>query len=297
MKGPKAKRICRRLVIFFWALGATLLVGPPMLEGKTFVFPEMSGWKIPENPQLFSPVTLYEYINGAADLYLSYEFQDLNVAEYRDEKKAAVTVEIYRHENPTQAFGIYSQERLANAKFLDIGAQGYQEPMVLNFVTGPYYVKINGYNTGADDEKTMLTFGRKVEEMLGEKTSLPGILSSFPQEGKKKNTEKFISKNFLGYSFFHSGFTADYERSGKKFKIFVIEGNDQGDCRSMMEKYLKQTNSQDKKASEGAYRLKDHYHGEVDLFWKGKFIWGILDLEDPTLRSQYLKQFEDIVKN
>lgn len=268
-----------------------------MLEGKTFVFPEMSGWKIPEKPQLFSPATLYEYINGAADLYLSYEFQDLNVAEYRDEKKAAVTIEIYRHKNPTQAFGIYSQERLANAKLLDLGAQGYQEPMVLNFVAGPYYVKINGYNTGAEDEKTMLTFGRKVEEMLGEKNSLPGILSFFPQEGKKKNTEKFIFKNFLGYSFFHSGFTADYERSGKKFKIFVIEGNDQGDCRSMMEKYLKQTGNEGKKASEGAYRLKDHYHGEVDLLWKGKLIWGILDLEDPGLRSQYLKQFEDIVKN
>ncbi len=59
-----------------------------------------------------------------------------------------------------------------------------------------------------------------------------------------------------------------------------------------MEKYLKQTGNQGKKASEGAYRLKDHYHGEVDLFWKGKFIWGILDLEDPALRSQYLKEFE-----
>ncbi len=295
MKGPPSKKNGRRLFIFFWALGAALLWGTPMVEGKTFVFPEMSGWRIPEKPQVFSPKTLYEYINGAADLYLSYEFQDLNVAEYRDDKKAAVTIEIYRHKNPTQAFGIYSQERLANANFLAIGAQGYQEPMVLNFVTGPYYVKINGYNTGTEDEKIMLTFGRKVEEMLGEKTSLPGILSSFPQEGKKKNTEKFISKNFLGYSFFHSGFTADYERSGKKFKIFVIEGNDPEDCRSMMEKYLKQTNNQEK-ASERAYRLKDRYHGEVDLFWKGKFIWGILDLEDPALRSQYFKQFEDIVK-
>ena len=64
----------------------------------------------------------------------------------------------------------------------------------------------------------------------------------------------------------------------------------------MMEKYLKQTNNEGKKASEGAYRLKDHYHGEVNLFWKGKFIWGILDLEDPALRSQYLKEFEGLGK-
>lgn len=293
--GGNLQVTCRTLFVFFVALGAAFLWGTPMVEGKTFVFPEMAGWRILEKPQTFSPKNLYEYINGAADLYLSYEFQELNMAEYRNEKKATVTVEIYRHKNPTLAFGIYSQERLANAKFLDIGAQGYQEPMVLNFVTGPYYVKINGYNTGAEDEKIMLTFGRKVEEMLGGKTPLPNILSSFPQEGKKKNSEKFISKDFLGYSFFHSGFTAEYELSGKKFKIFVIEGQVQDDCRAMMEKYLSQTGNRGK-VSEGPYRLKDKYHGEIDLFWKGRFIWGILDLGDPSLRSKYLQEFENRVK-
>jgi len=262
-------------------------------DGKTLVFPEMSGWKQDGKPQVFSPRTLYEYINGAADLYLTYDFQDLNVAEYKGEGKAAVTVEVYRHGNPTQAFGIYSQERMAGARFLDLGAQGYQEPNVLNFLTGPYYVKINGYSTGPEDERILLAFGRKMEEILGGKSSLPEILSSFPREGLKKNTEKFISKNFLGYSFLHSGYTADYEVGGKKFKIFVIEGQEGGDCRGMLEKYLQQTGSGGKAVAEGPHRLKDRYHGDVDLFWQGKRIWGIVDLNDPDLRSKFLRAFED----
>jgi hypothetical protein len=291
MEGSKTKRSFLPFFVLSCALGFVLFLRPPALDGKTVDFPEMSGWKQDGETQVFSPNNLYEYINGAADLYLAYEFQDLQVAEYKGEKKAGVTVEVYRHKNPTQAFGIYSQERLANATFLDIGAQGYQEPMVLNFVAGPYYVKINGYNTGAEDEKTLLTFGRKVEGILGGKSSLPGILSSFPQEGKKKNSEKFISKNFLGYSFLHSGFTADYELPGKKFKVFVIEGVNQADCRGMVEKYLAQTKSQ-AKPIEGTLRLKDPYHGEVDLLWKGRFIWGVLDLDDPALRSRYLQELE-----
>jgi hypothetical protein len=128
--------------------------------------------------------------------------------------------------------------------------------------------------------------------MLGGKTSLPGILSSFPQEGKKRNTEKFISKNFLGYSFFHSGYTADYELSGRKFKIFVIAGRGAENCREMMEKYLEKIGGKEKRVSEGLYQLTDPYHGEVDLFWKGKFIWGILDLTDPDLRTRYLQELE-----
>ncbi len=291
MDGFKLTRSVRFLLLLSWVAGAAFLFHPVVLEAKTIPFPQMEGWQQPEKPQLFSPETLYEYINGAADLYLTYEFQDLNVAEYRNAKKASVTIEIYRHGNPTQAFGIYSQERLANARFLDIGAQGYQEPMVLNFVTGPYYVKINGYETGPEDEKTLLSFGRKVEAILGGKSSLPAILSSFPQEGKKKNSEKFISKNFLGYSFLHSGFTADYEAAGKKFKIFIIQGKNQGDCKDMMEKYLARTKNE-AKAAEGPYRLKDPYHGQLELFWKGSHIWGVLDLDDAALRSRYIKEVE-----
>ena len=264
-----------------------------MGEEKTLVFPQVDGWKQDGEPQVFFPRTLYEYINGAADLYLTYEFQDLNVMEYKGGGKAAVTVEVYRHGDSSQAFGIYSQERLANARFLDIGAQGYQEPNVLNFVAGPYYVKINGYNTGAEDERTMLAFGRKMEGIQGGRSPLPKTLSSFPREGMKKNTEKFVSKDFLGYSYLHSGYTADYEVGDKKFKIFVIEGKDAGDCRGMMEKYLKQTENEGKTVSEGAYRLKDRYHGDVDLFWKGRLIWGILDLNDPELQSKFLKAIED----
>jgi hypothetical protein len=150
MNGLKSKSTFRLLLVLSWLLGGTLWGGAATGEEKTLVFPEMGGWKQDEKPQVFSPRTLYEYIDGAADLYLTYEFQDLNVAEYKGGGKAAVTVEVYRHGDSTQAFGIYSQERLANARFLDIGAQGYQEPNVLNFVAGPYYVKINGYSTGAE---------------------------------------------------------------------------------------------------------------------------------------------------
>ena len=293
MKGQKSKNAFRLLLVLGCLLGGALFPGASTGEGKTLVFPEMTGWRQDGKAQVFSPRTLYEYINGAADLYLTYEFQDLNVGEYKGEGKAAVTVEVYRHGNPTQAFGIYSQERLANARFLDIGAQGYQEPNVLNFIAGPYYVKVNGYSTGTEDERIMLAFGRKMEEILGGKSSLPKILSSFPREGMKKNSEKFVSKNFLGYSYLHSGYTADYEVGDKKFKIFVIEGKDAGDCRGMMESYLKQTGNEGKAVSEGPYRLKDRYHGDIDLFWKGRLIWGIVDLNDPEIRSKFLKAFED----
>src|SRR4030067_1660218 len=116
MKGSEMmKTICLVLgtIIFLWVPGA---------EANDFKFPEIAGWKQSGEIQTFTPKTLYEYINGAADLYLAYDFQELKAAEYLNDKKASVTVEIYRHKSPTNAFGIYSQDRLPGGKYLNIGA-------------------------------------------------------------------------------------------------------------------------------------------------------------------------------
>jgi hypothetical protein len=265
-------------------------------DGKTFTFPEVVGWRQSGEIQIFTPETLFEYINGGADLYLAYDFQELKVAEFLNEKKASVTLEIYRHKTPVHAFGIYSQERLPDANFLEIGSQGYIETNVLNFLAGSYYIKISSFKTGADDQEILMTFAKRVSEALGPMGSLPSILSSFPEEGKKKNSEKFISKNFLSYSFLHSAFTADYEVSGAKFKLFIIEGLGRDDCRVIMQKYLQQTGNPAKDAVEGRHMLSDPYNGKVDLLWKGKNIWGILNVNDASRRSKYLDLFEEGLK-
>lgn len=260
-------------------------------QAKDFDFPEIAGWKKISPILIFKPQNLYDYIDGAADLYLSYDFQELLVGEYKGPKKASVTVEIYRHRNPTLAFGIYSQERLKDAQIIEIGNQGYIEPLTLNFWIGPYYVKINAYEIGPEGEKTLLIFGKQIEAALGEKSSPPAILSLFPTQGKKANSESFIFKNFLGYAFFHSAFMADYEWASKKFKIFVMQGKEKNECQEMMGKYLQKIGVSHE-LKEGLYRLPDPYHGEIEFFWQENLIWGILNLDDQNLRAHYWKSMK-----
>ena len=284
------------LLFVYSMLGVIHPSGAMSSDWKTFVFPEVKGWGQSGELQTYIPGTLFEYINGAADLYLAYDFQELKVAEYQNDEKASVTVDIYQHGTPIQAFGIYSEERLPSATFMDVGVEGYIEKNILNFLTGSYYVKISGYNTGARDQEILLTFAKKIAENLGEKGTLPEILTAFPPEGKMKNSERFISKKFLGYSFLHSAFTADYDLSGRNFKLFIIQGEDQRECKDMIQKYLEQTAKTDKSIEEGRYTISDPHHGEIDLTWRGAYLWGTLNLSDFDLRSKYLKLLEEGLK-
>ncbi len=263
---------------------------------KPFQFPELSGWTLSGDLQTFSPETLFEYIDGAADLYLTYQFQELNVAEYVNQKKGSVTVEVYRHGSPVHAFGIYSQERLSTSDFLDIGAQGYSENDILNFFAGRCYVKMSGYKLGPEDRTVLSNLGKKVANRLGEKGSLPGILSAFPEQGKIKNSEKFVAVKFLGHGFLHSGYTAEYEIAKEKFKLFIIEGFDPGDCEAMVRKYLEQSGNPGKDIKEGRYTVKDPYQGEIGLGWIGKYLYGIVNASDGSIRVRHLKLLEEALR-
>jgi hypothetical protein len=274
-------------------LGTVGFLWSPCAQAADFKFPSVVGWKQVGAIQTFDPNTLNEYINGIADLYLAYDFEELKVAEYQNDKKAAVTVEVYRYKTPTHAFGIYSQERFPGANFIDVGVQGYLEKHALNFLFGSTYVKITGYDTGPEDQTILLAFAKAVAGNLGEKGAFPSIVTAFPAEGKVKNSEKFTARKFLGYPFLHSAFSADYDLSGRSFTLFIIEGKDQTDSRDMMEKYLEQVGMKDRSVVEGEFTLSDAYHGEIDIRWRGARIWGILDLGDPNLRSKYSKLFEE----
>ena len=127
-------------------------------------FPEINDLPKYGEPMVFTPDTLYEYINGAAEIYLQYNFQELVAQEYENDAGAFMTIEIYRHDSTLNAFGIYSQERPFEGEFLNIGAQGFYENGMLNFFKGPYYVKLNSYGLGEQEEATLIALAKEFAE-------------------------------------------------------------------------------------------------------------------------------------
>ncbi|MEW6366912.1 MAG: DUF6599 family protein [Acidobacteriota bacterium] len=254
-----------------------------------FRFPELSGWKAGGEVKTFHPGNLFEYIDGAAELYLSYDFVQLQVAEYQGEKGASIVVEVYRHRTPDDAFGIYSQERPSDGRFVDVGAEGYVEPPILNFVLGDAYVKISGYEIGGNERDVLMAFAKATATALGGGGSLPAPLAWFPAEGKVAHTERYVAKNFVGYEFLHRGFTADYAAGGKEFQLFIIQGNDANDCDEMLRAYARFLGEKTDMLAAAELTLADPYHGQIGILRKGNCICGVLKVEDKSSRERYLK--------
>jgi hypothetical protein len=202
--------------------------------------PKLTGWILSESPRSYSPDNLFEYIDGAAESYLGYDFHELLVADF--EKKgtgATLTLEIYDMGLPLNAFGIFAAERYPENKVVALGVLGYVEGEALNFLAGRFYVKMLGYGLGETTESTLGEVGAKVAGAIKPAGGLPAVMRAFPQDGLVARSEKYIKKNFMGYEFLHDGYVATYKSGGRELEGFFIDGGSDQAAEEMLNKLLK----------------------------------------------------------
>jgi hypothetical protein len=259
--------------------GAVLLAG----EGT---FPEIKGWKLQADKMVYTAENLWEVIDGAAELYLAYNFQDLHQAIYSAENDREVKVELYRHDTPVNTYGIYTAERMPDYTFIETGMQGYTSQDILNFFTGYYYVKISSYGRNNVDEGTLKAIAGEVSLSLNQSGSWPGEIQLFPAEGKLYMSDGYVASNFMGYSFLRCAFTARYS-SGGEFTLFIMHG-EAGEAEAMLSKYTGMCKQDSIEKKENIFIIGDPFNGKVLLSKKGDYLVGVLNAGDEAAALEYI---------
>jgi hypothetical protein len=216
--------------------GAQDRPGSPELAA---LIPRVAAWSPSEAPRSYFPDNLFEYIDGAAESYLSYDFRELLVADL--EKKgtdATLTLEIYDMGSPVNAFGIFGAERYPENKAAALGELSYIEGEALNFLAGRFYVKMLAFGLGEATEATLTEIGTKVAGAIKPGGGLPTLVLAFPKANLVARSEKYIKKNFMGYEFLHDGFTASYKADGREMEGFFIAAADEKDAEGSLAKLL-----------------------------------------------------------
>jgi hypothetical protein len=241
------------------------------LFSQEISMPELQGYKKVSNYPVYTADNLWDFINGAADTYLSYGFEDVHVAEYAKGKNN-IKLEIYKHKDDIQTFGIYSSERSPSFRYLNIGAQGYKTEGNLNFFKGKYYVKIRTYSKSEKVVQTLETLALKVADMLPGTSEMPAALNAFPETGKKKNEETYIKESVLGHEFLTDAFKALYEAGNNEFSVFLLKKPTAVEASKTVAAYLKSGGLEMDDLSGGKYVFKDGYNGDIFLSWKDNTI-------------------------
>jgi hypothetical protein len=259
-------------------------------------FPKIRGWNKADSAKLFDSETLWEYIDGAAESYLNYNFRQLEVMEYSRSQYEYIKVEVYHQGSDIDAFGIYAFERPMEAEFLELGCEGYMVHSSLNFYTEDCYIKIQSHQT---DEKTLSairTIAEKVAVVISEEPDKPILLDLLPDYEKIPRSEKYFSSNFLGYSFLNNVIAADYLSNGQEYKMFVLISDSKETALNTLQRYFKQTKTDTKPVMDKLCSVDDLFNGYVALTVLDRFLLGIIDMSDRELANEYLSEFADFVR-
>ena len=252
-----------------------------MKVGLKTLLPVVEGMEPTESPVTYFPETLFEYINGAAEIYISYDFRELIVAEYKkNDASDSLAVEIYDMGNLKNSFGIYSAERYPDNEFLSLGTQGYQEEGTLNFLIGRYYVKLLCFDCQDRSEEWLRAFSGEIVARVEDRGGFPDILDVFPREGLVPNTEKFILRNVMGYKFLHDGYIASFKTDELTFDCFVIEGNDPREASEMLNKYLEAKGAESVQKTSSGFWVKDRYYHNIYLAQVDNIICGVMKIPE-----------------
>ena len=65
-------------------------------------------WRLEGSPKRIDSKNIFDYMNGAGELYLGYHFDHLWVYEYRDQSGNDILVELYHMKDSNDAFGLLS---------------------------------------------------------------------------------------------------------------------------------------------------------------------------------------------
>jgi len=260
-------------------------------SAQEFMFPELKGYKKNTDFQVFVPDNLWDFINGAAETYLAYGFVDLHVAEYKKGKNV-IKLEVYRHNDHTNAFGIYSTERSSSFKYMNLGFQGYIAEGAINFFKGNYYVKIRTYSKSEKTLEATQSLALSLAGMLEGSTDMPPVLSMFPSLGKKVNEEMYINESVLGHKFLNQAYKANYESGPDNFSVFIFNCKSTDEAWKSAETFLVSAGIDPLESSAGKYVLADGYNGTIFLAWKDNRIVAIsgLSKDQADIADQYTSE-------
>ena len=263
-------------------------------EGDAVSFPEVKDWNLSVLPDVYTPGNLWDLINGAAESYLSYDFVDLHLGDYEHASGTVIHAEVYRHSTAVNAYGIYTAERSPEYKFVKVGAQGYLEEGVLNFLAGQFYVKLYSTDSGTEVQEALQKIGQKISGHLDQENSMPELLKLFPSSGQLPYSDQYIRENFIGFDFLHSAYTVAYEGG---FKLFVIKGKNADEILEMAKKYLAFTKQDIDPAGEKPLTFKDPYNGDIPAIISGNYMAGIIDGNDNENARTLLEELASAVSS
>lgn len=169
----------------------------------------IDGWASQPPDRLCDRRTIYDYMDGAAEVYMTFAYAGLVVRTYRLTSRPDLIVELFDMTKPFDAFGVFTNGRDEELPDAKIGQGAERRTGLLTFWQDRFFVaiRVDSDVIEADQDSqradaAMVELGRAIASAIGKTAPLPAILSILPAAGRIAHSERcFCSPAGLSYHY------------------------------------------------------------------------------------------------
>lgn len=272
----------------------------PDFESLFPSWPPGPEWRLQGRPATYIPSNLFVYINGQAELFLSYGFQRVVTGTFV--KTAApdeyIVADVYDMGSKLNAFGMYSMYEAEDRPPLDVGTAGLRSDHFLALYRDRYFVLLK-----AEEPALAAAVGlaRGIARCLPEDAGPPVELSYLPDAGLVRGTRRYIPEALFGYDFFPRGIQGGYHLDQSPVVLFVVLCVSEAEAVTVLERYRAFIEGEgispmllEALGDEGFFG-EEPYYGGVMVARSGRFIAGVRDLSVPSGVSVGRERLEEVL--
>lgn len=240
----------------------------------------LPNWTYESEPTIYTPDSLFKYINGEAELYNSYTFEKMATAIYtsRQNDEHTCTVDVYDMGSPLDAFGVYSNFRSQEARYGDIGQEAILSEYTIRFYKGNYYVNLNTVSKQDTMQQIMTKLAKNIAAKI-DNTPQPPELNYLFSTQRLDHSLKFLRHGFLGQKAFDNSLQAVYLIDGEPITGFVVINDTHAQALQDLDAFkasVQRRGEMTRKLNNGVIASLPH-QGEVMIGVHSRFLFGVMD--------------------
>ena len=227
----------------------------------------VAGWTPQGEARSFAADNLYEYMDGNAEGYLLYGFQNMHGVTCTKDGVTLI-VDVSDFGDPDSAYGMFTANRDLRQPSAKLGMGGQILPRKAIFAKGQFFVEAAAEPEG-DHTAILQAWTAALENLQPGSTQVPVALSWFPAEGQQ--SLRLVPESVLGIRILKRGYVAQYANG----KAFVVTEDTPESAAAVMQKLRERFGETTKvQAGDEAFQTTDKYLGKLCVIRKGRYLSG-----------------------
>jgi hypothetical protein len=156
----------------------------------TDLFPlQISSCECQADTATYDRETIFDYIDGAGEVYRSFDFREVAVANYVCGDGAKLRIELFDMGSDADAYGVFSYGR--EQEEIGIGG-GYElRGSVLSFWQNRFYVCVSVEESDASAGELLLAAARTVSQRLPQESIRPSLIDLLPSDNLVPYSDRY----------------------------------------------------------------------------------------------------------